>query len=114
MAPATAKHPVTEGSGGREGGRDVGALIIKYCARGHACDTVEGAAVCTRPHVERGAIVSVVSPKRENLIVIFAICHLVMLLCCALISTELCCARLCGALFVLTRIAVVFFFFFKN
>lgn len=90
----------------------MGALIIKYCARGHACDTVEGAAVCTRPHVERGAIVSVVSPKRENLIVIFAICHLVMLLCCALISTERCCARLCGALFVLTRIAVGFFFLF--
>lgn len=105
MAPATAKHPVTEGSGGR----DVGALIIKYCARGHACDTVERAAVCTCPHVEQEAIVSVVLPKRENLIVIFIICHLVMLLCCALISTELCCA-----VFVLTRSAVVFFSFLKT
>lgn len=59
MAPASAKHPVTEGSVGR----GVGALIIKYCARGRACDTVEGAAVCTHPHVNRGAIVSVALPK---------------------------------------------------
>lgn len=90
----------------------MGALIIKYCARGHACDTVERAAVCTRPHVEQEAIVSVVLPKRENLIVIFVICHLVMLLCCALISTELCCARLCG--FCPYKERCGFFLFFKN
>lgn len=37
-----------------------GALIVKYCARGHACDAVEGAAdAATRSNVEREAAVSV-------------------------------------------------------